>query len=140
MDRGEMAVELGGQVRHLNFGVSEICLLEDKLLESGVLSWLQKHPDMPLPFCTKAVFAGLSKKARANRVTIETVEDWFKVGVFKGSLMKLQQEILFAIVSGTPGMEAEQVAKVMDQAFKNFTKDVTDEAIKEPSADPTPAV
>lgn len=111
--RGEVEVEIGSEVRTLRFATQEIMLLEERL-GCDVLTYLGQGKSQ-LKFCVEAVFCGLSRAAKANKMNPMRVATWFDS--FKGSLSDMQRDILYAIASGKPGEEGLELAKVLDEVF-----------------------
>lgn len=113
-NRGEVDIEIGGEVRTLRFATQEIVLLEDRL-GCDVLTYLGAGKGQ-LKFCVEAVFCGLSRSAKANKMNPLRVAGWFDQ--FTGSLGDMQRDILYAIAKGKPGEEGLELVKVLDETFR----------------------
>ena len=119
-DRGELGIHIGGQSRTLRFRTAETMLLEDRL-GMDVVAWLGAQKGQT-KFLVEAIFCGLSKTEK--KITPMRVANWLddddkpvKVGGEKVTREDLSKEILYAIARGKPKDEADEMVRVLDEAF-----------------------
>ena len=119
-DRGELALHIGGQTRTLRFRTPELMLLEDRLGMDAV-AWLGAQRGQT-KFLVEAIFCGLSKSEK--KLTPMRVANWLdddaspvEIDGKKATREDLSKEILYAIARGKPKEEAEEMVRVLDEAF-----------------------
>lgn len=126
-DRGEMALRIGGQTRTLRFRTAEVMLLEDRL-GMDVIAWLSGSKGQT-KFIVEAIFCGLSKTEK--KITPMRVATWLddddnppQVDGEKLTREDLAKEILYAIARGKPRDEADEMVRVLDEAFGEAEEEV----------------
>jgi hypothetical protein len=118
-ERGEIALRIGGQTRTLRFRTAEMMLLEDRL-GMDAIAWLGGQRGTT-KFLVEAIFCGLSKTEK--KLTPLRVATWFDddtpIAIDGRDVTRedLTKEILYAIARGKPREEAEEMVRVLDEAF-----------------------
>jgi hypothetical protein len=114
MARGEVEVDLGGELRTLRFRTGELRALE-KALDSDVLAHMAKSKGSTELLVQSIVCGLMNAVDPKKRPSPDTVDEW--LDEFTGDVDELQRSILYAIARGKPKQAAMQLVDVLDRIY-----------------------
>ena len=126
-NRGELEIHIGGQTRTLRFRTVEVMMLEERL-GMDVIAWLGAQKGQT-KFLVESIFCGLSKtekKATPMRVAawLDDDDKPVKINGDKATRDDIAKAILYAVARGKPADEADEMVKILDEAFGDIDPEV----------------